>query len=220
MDRLINLFHEALAHAPSERGAFLQQSCGDDLAAREEVESLIEYHEQTGTFIDSPAYQAGAHLLIDDAALHEGQTIAHYQILSVLGAGGMGKVYLAQDTKLERRVALKVLPSLTANDPAARERLLREARAAAKLNHPNICAIYEVGEDNDNSYIAMQYIEGQTLDARLKTGSLLCDDAIKIVAQVGDALAEAHAHNIIHRDIKPSNIILTNHDQVKLLDFG
>jgi len=220
MDSLINLFHAALALAPGERATFLQKACGDDLSAQEEVESLIEYHEQTGTFIDSPAYQAGAHLLMDDAASAEGQTIAHYQILSLLGEGGMGKVYLAQDAKLERRVALKVLSSLAASDPTARERLLREARATARLDHPNICAVYEVGEDKGHSYIAMQCIEGETLDARLKRGPMSCHDAIKIAIQVADALAEAHGHNVIHRDIKPSNIILTSQDQVKLLDFG
>jgi eukaryotic-like serine/threonine-protein kinase len=220
MDNLIDLFHAAVALAPSERAAYLQKVCGADVSLHKTVESLIEYHEQTGNFIDSPAYQAAAQLLTDSENFAAGQMIAHYQILSVLGEGGMGKVYLAEDTKLERKVALKVLPSLTASDPAARQRFLREARAAAGLDHSNICAIYEVGEDDGHSYIAMQYIEGQTLDARMKQGPLSCDDALKIAGQVADALGEAHAHNIIHRDIKPANVMITSRDQVKVLDFG
>ncbi|HSP62036.1 MAG TPA: protein kinase, partial [Pyrinomonadaceae bacterium] len=220
MDNLIDLFHAALALAPSERAAYLQKVCGADVSLRKTVESLIEHHEQTDNFIDLPAYQAAAQLLTNSENFAAGQMIAHYQILSVLGEGGMGKVFLAEDTKLKRKVALKVLPSLTTNDPAARQRLLREARAAARLDHPNICAIYEVGENDGHSYIAMQYIEGQTLYARMKLGRLSCDDALKIAAQVADALAEAHSHNLIHRDIKPANVMLTNRDQVKVLDFG
>ena len=220
MYSLIDLFHAALALAPGERAAYLQKVCGTDISLRKTVESLIEHHEKLDNFIDLPAYQAAAQLLTNSESFGAGQMIAHYRILSVLGEGGMGKVYLAEDTKLKRKVALKVLPSLTVNDPVARQRLLREARAAAGLNHPNICAVYEVGEDDGHSYIAMQYIEGQTLYARMKLGRLSCDDALKIAAQVADALAEAHAHNLIHRDIKPANVMLSNRDEVKVLDFG
>ena len=132
----------------------------------------------------------------------------------------MGKVYLAEDTKLKRNVALKLLPSASIGNEEGRRRLLREARAAAALDHPNICAIYEVDEARDHSYIAMQYVEGETLEARMAKGRLSLDDSLNIASQVAGALAEAHAHNIIHRDIKPSNIMLASRGQVKVLDFG
>jgi serine/threonine-protein kinase len=147
-------------------------------------------------------------------------TISHYRILSLLGAGGMGEVYLAEDTQLGRRVAIKLLPPETFSDEHARKRLVREARAAATLDHPNICSIYEVGEEDSRSFIAMQYIEGQTLDARIKGKPLELKESLIIAAQIADALAEAHSHGIIHRDIKPGNIMITKRGQAKVMDFG
>ena len=149
------------------------------------------------------------------------QTISHYRILNKLGAGGMGEVYLAEDTKLHRRVAFKLLPPATSSDQQANKRLLREARAAATLDHPNICTIYEVGEaEDERAFIAMQYVEGASLAEQIKKGPLALRDALDVAVQVADALAEAHAHNVIHRDIKPGNIMLTLRGQVKVLDFG
>jgi serine/threonine-protein kinase len=148
------------------------------------------------------------------------QTISHYRLLRKLGAGGMGEVYLAEDAKLHRRVAFKLLPPATISDQQAKKRLLREARAAATLDHPNICTVYEVGEAEGHSFIAMQYIEGATLAEEIKKGALAWRDALDVAMQIADALAEAHAHNIIHRDIKPGNIMLTPRRQVKVLDFG
>ena len=148
------------------------------------------------------------------------QTISHYRLLRKLGAGGMGEVYLAEDAELHRRVAFKLLPPATISDQQAKKRLLREARAAATLDHPNICTIYEVGEAEGHSFIAMQYIEGATLAEGIKKGALSWRDALDVAIQIADALAEAHAHNIIHRDIKPGNIMLTPRNQVKVLDFG
>ena len=132
----------------------------------------------------------------------------------------MGEVYLAEDTQLGRRVAIKLLPPETLSDEQARRRLVREAQAAAKLDHPNICAIYEVGEEDGRSFIAMQYVEGETLDARMKRKPLDLAESLAISAQVADALAEAHAHGIMHRDIKPSNIIIAARGQAKVMDFG
>src|SRR5207244_5021427 len=146
--------------------------------------------------------------------------ISHYRILSKIGAGGMGEVYLAQDTKLDRKVAIKFLPERLVADEQARKRLVREARAAAKLDHPNICSIYEVGEDDGRSFIVMQYVEGETLDFRIKRKPLDLSESLSIATQVADALAEAHAHGIIHRDIKPSNIIIAPRGQAKVMDFG
>jgi eukaryotic-like serine/threonine-protein kinase len=148
-----------------------------------------------------------------------GHRLGAYRILSPLGAGGMGEVYLAEDTRLHRRVALKLLPPRAAEDERSHKRLLREAQAAAALDHPNICTVYDVGEAEGHSFIAMQYVEGETLAARLRQ-PLDLDVALAIAVQVAAALAEAHRHGIIHRDIKPQNIMLSGGGQVKVLDFG
>jgi len=149
-----------------------------------------------------------------------GTRLGRYEIRSQIGVGGMGEVYLAEDTQLGRRVAIKLLPPETISDEHARKRLVREARAAATLDHPNICSIYEVGEADGRSFIAMQYVEGETLDLKLKRKPLELKESLAISSQVADALAEAHAHGIIHRDIKPSNIIITARGQAKVMDFG
>src|SRR6202047_3768477 len=149
-----------------------------------------------------------------------GTRIEHYEILSALGAGGMGEVYLAEDQQLGRKVAIKFLPADVATDERARQRLLKEAKTAATLDHPNICAIYEVGEEDGRSFIVLQYIEGETLATRLKRHLPDLREALAIATQVADALNEAHGRGIIHRDIKPENIMLTTRNQVKVLDFG
>ncbi len=149
-----------------------------------------------------------------------GRTISHYRILEKLGRGGMGEVYLAEDQSLGRKVAIKFLPPEIANDERARQRLLREAKTAATLDHPNICAIYEVGQEGDCSFIVLQYIEGETLAARLRHHRPDVREALAIAEQVAEALKQAHARGIIHRDIKPENIMLTTGAQVKVLDFG
>src|SRR5262249_19319939 len=157
---------------PGDRPIFLAGACSGNESLRQAVESLIQSHEETGHFIDSPAFAAVAAMLTDDSEFNPGQTLGHYKIRSALGEGGMGRVYLAEDTKLNRRVALKVLPAVHCSDEQARKRLLREAQAAAALDHANICAIYEVDEESERSYIAMQYIEGETLEARVARGRL------------------------------------------------
>src|SRR5437870_5269829 len=148
------------------------------------------------------------------------QQLSHYRIIEKLGSGGMGEVFLAQDTKLERKVAIKMLPAKSIDDAQAKKRLFREARAAATLDHPNICSIYEVNEDGDCLFIAMQYVEGQTLATRLVESPLAPDEVIDIGIQVAEALSEAHARGVIHRDIKPQNVMITPRGQVKVLDFG
>jgi len=149
-----------------------------------------------------------------------GQTISHYRIVEKLGGGGMGVVYKAEDTRLDRKVAIKFLPAEVATDERAKQRRLREAKTAATLDHPNICAIYEVGEEDSHSFIVLQYIEGETLAARLKRHLPDLRETLAIATQVADALNEAHGRGIIHRDIKPENIMLTTRNQVKVLDFG
>jgi serine/threonine protein kinase len=149
-----------------------------------------------------------------------GQTLSHYHIIEKLGAGGMGEVYLAEDKRLNRRVAIKILPADVAGDERAKQRLLREAQTAATLDHPNICAIYEIGQEQGRSFIVLQYLEGETMAARLMHRQPDLREALAMAAQVADALAEAHARGIVHRDIKPQNIMLTKRGQVKVLDFG
>jgi len=149
-----------------------------------------------------------------------GTKLGRYEIRSKIGEGGMGEVYLARDAELDRKVAIKYLPESLVADEQARKRLVREARAAAKLDHPNICSIYEVSEDGGRSFIVMQHIEGETLDIRMKRQPFDLPESLSIAMQVAEALAEAHAHGIIHRDIKPSNIIITPRGKVKVLDFG
>jgi eukaryotic-like serine/threonine-protein kinase len=148
------------------------------------------------------------------------ETVSHYRILKKLGAGVMGEVYLAEDTRLNRKIAVKFLPSDLAADERAKKRLLREAQAAAKLDHPNICAIYEVTEEDGRSFIVMQYIEGVTLARRLQHNPLGLKEALDMAVQVADAVAEAHSQGIIHRDIKPQNIMIGARGQAKVMDFG
>jgi serine/threonine-protein kinase len=149
-----------------------------------------------------------------------GATIAHYEVTGKLGAGGMGELYLARDMGLGRLVALKILPLEMQKDPSRLRRFEQEARAASNLNHPNICTIYESKTDNGIPYIAMEYVEGETLEAKIARGPLSIDTIVDIAAQVADGLKEAHSHGTVHRDIKPANIMITQRGQVKILDFG
>src|SRR5262245_46981363 len=148
------------------------------------------------------------------------ERLGHYQILDRLGAGGMGEVYRARDTKLGRTVAIKMLPESLLGDPGRRDRLVREARASAALSHPNICALFEVGGDDTRQYLVFEYVAGETLRQTIAGRALNVRAAIKIAVQLADALAHAHAAGIVHRDIKPENVIITPPDHPKILDFG
>src|SRR5919204_793464 len=152
-------------------------------------------------------------------AFTAGSRLGAYEIQSALGAGGMGQVYKARDTRLDRTVAIKILPDALASDPRFRERFDREARAISQLTHPNICTLFDVGEQAGTAFLVMEYLEGETLEHRLKKGALPLDEALKIAIQSADALSAAHRAGIIHRDLKPGNVMLTKQG-AKLLDFG
>ena len=203
------LFDTAVEHKPAERSTFLSDASAGDEELRREVESLLEAHDRATKFIEVPAMEVAAKAAAaqgdDFSAL--GRKIGPYRILSPLGAGGMGEVYLAEDARLNRRVALKLLPSEFTRDPERIRRFEREARAASALNHPNIVTIYEIGESDGTSFIATELVEGQTLRDFMPRSRAQVKVALNVIAQAADALA-AHAAGIIHRDVKPENIML------------
>src|SRR3989454_3785346 len=219
--RLKQIFQSALERNPAERSAFLSQACADDPALRSQVESLIASHDQAGDSIEAMAAEAATEMLDDDQAVSiVGKQISHYQVGSRIGRGGMGEVFLAHDTSLGRKVALKLLRSdFTRNEERLR-RFQQEARAASALNHPNILTIYEIGHDGSLHFMATEYVEGETLRQHLSRARLTVGQTLDVAIQVASALAAAHQAGIIHRDIKPENIMLRTDGNVKVLDFG
>jgi eukaryotic-like serine/threonine-protein kinase len=214
------LCQAALDRAPNERAAFLAEACADDAALRREVESLLAYQSQAAPFIEMPALQVAAGWLREQEHPSLRQHLGHFQLLSQLGKGGMGEVYLAEDQRLHRKVALKLLPREFATQEERLRRFKQEARAASALNHPNIVTIYEIDQADGTHFIATEYVEGQTLRTLLKQGPFELAAALDIAVQATSALAAAHAAGIIHRDIKPENLMRRTDGLVKVLDFG
>lgn len=215
------LFQAALDRVPEERAVFISAACGGDDSLRREVEALLSADGQAVKLIESPAYAVVAPLLVEsDMQSLLGKTLGRYQIISPIGKGGMGEVYQARDVRLDRTVALKLLPAEVAADKERMRRFVREAKAASALNHPNVAHIYEIGEEGSLSFIAMEYVEGQTLADRINGQPIEVSEIIKIGIQIADALDEAHRKGITHRDIKPANVMLNERGLVKVLDFG
>lgn len=215
------VFQAALERAPHERLAFLDEVCNNDGDLRTEVESLISCADREDCFVDAPALEAAASFLaLDEPELAAGQHLSHYEILNLLGAGGMGEVYLAKDKKLGRKLALKLLPADYTRDKDRLRRFQQEAQAASALNHPNILTIYELGQVGGQQFIATEFVEGETLRQRLNRAPLTLSETVDIAFQMASALSAAHRAGIVHRDIKPENIMLRPDGYVKILDFG
>ncbi len=214
------LLETALERGPAERAVLLDDACKDDPALRSEIESLIASHEKAESLFDSPAFEIAAGLLADDNAALVGRRIGHYKLLSQIGQGGMGEVYLAHDSRLNRRVALKLLPAYFTRDEQRVRRFEQEARAASTLNHPNIIVIFDIGQVEDVHFIATEFIEGQTLRQRMSGAKLTAEEVLDVAVQTASALVAAHQAGIVHRDIKPENIMLRPDGYVKVLDFG
>src|SRR2546426_4045513 len=215
-----SLLQSALERAPGERAAFLDEACAGTPSLRSQVESLIVSYEQAGGFIESPAIEVMANSLGDQTDSLAGQSFGPYQINARIGTGGMGEVYLAQDSRLGRRVALKMLPDYCTRDDERVRRFQQEARAASALNHPNILTIYEIGHIDSRHFIATEFIEGDTLRQRMAKTRLKIGEVLDVATQVAWALSAAHQAGIAHRDIKPGNIMLRPDGVVKVLDFG
>ena len=212
-DRLEELYERARSMGAEARASFLAEACGGDSPLERELTSLLAHAEPAESF-----FAGLADTVVSPAVGHR---VGHYQLVGILGAGGMGTVYRAHDTRLDRLVALKFLPQHLSAQPEARQRFLLEARAAAALEHPNICSIHEIGETADGRpFIAMSCYEGETLKERLSRGPLAPAEALAVAVQLTRGLGAAHARGIVHRDVKPGNIMLCSDDTVRLLDFG
>ncbi len=217
----MRLCEAALERAPGERPAFLDEACAGDEDLRREVESLLDCEIQSEHFMETPPdYIAAGIIAGDQARPLIGRTLGRYRIRSMLGAGGMGEVYRAEDSELGRDVAIKILPEYLSRDPEALSRFKREARAMAALSHPNILHINDFGADQGLSYAVIELLEGETLRSRLNRSALDWREAAKIGLEIAEGLTAAHARGVIHRDLKPENIFLTADGRVTILDFG
>ena len=219
--RVNDIFHRALDEPDAARATFVARECGNDRRLHDEVLSLLGAHARAANFIERPP--AATTGLFDSAAVPDaivGQTVGHYRVARVIGRGGMGVVYLAEDTRLGRAVALKALAPTLTGDPTRRERLRREARAAAALHHSGIATVFALEEIDDQLYIAGEYVPGATLRDEVARGPLPPRRALETTRAIAVAVAAAHERGVIHRDLKPENVIRTPAGDLKILDFG
>jgi len=226
-ERLTELFHAALEIAPDKRAAFLEQVSDDDSDLRPELETLLAAHEQREAYTEKPPDDIAAGYLAQQGgssasvpSLAPNTRIDRYEIRSLLGKGGMGEVYLAEDMRLHRKVALKILPCAVASNHDRMRRFEQEATAAAALNHPHIAHIYEIGESEGTHFIAIEHIDGDTLRDKIHRDKAPLHKLLKYLTQVAEGLTKAHGAAIVHRDLKPDNIMITRDDYAKILDFG
>ncbi|HEX2639138.1 MAG TPA: serine/threonine-protein kinase, partial [Pyrinomonadaceae bacterium] len=213
------IFHEALRHESGERDVYLEHACGEDIDLRIEVESLLISLTEAKSFLETPLVKTSGGSY-NKWQLIDGEVVSHYRIIGRIGVGGMGEVYLAEDDKLRRRVALKLLPRSMVADRERLRRFQREALAVSALNHPNILTIFEFDSTDEKYFLASEYVDGETLRARLKRDRLPVEDALDIAIQIVSAIQAAHKAGVIHRDIKPENVMIREDGLVKVLDFG
>jgi len=219
------IYQSAIALDPPQREAFLIKACAGDDLLRREVESPLSHRPEAENFMESPALDAAARALAQEQSREpdpdlSGRSLLQYRVEEKIGAGGMGVVYRARDTKLDRQVAIKVLPDIFGGDLERLARFDREARLLASLNHANIAAIHDLEECGRTRFLVLELVEGHTLAERLHKGSLPVEEALRVCCQIAEGLESAHEKDIIHRDLKPANIKLTPDGKVKVLDFG
>ena len=222
LKKIEEFFHAATEILPAERESFLSKMCREDKDLRREVESLLAVQISAGNFFETSPESLAAEMFFrkEDQSKLIGREISHYKIIKLLGAGGMGEVYLAEDTKLRRKIALKILPPQFETDTERKKRFEQEAFAVSALNHPNIITIYAIEELENINFIATEYIDGQTLREKIVENSLSHQEILEIALQIANALDSAHTVGIVHRDIKPANIMIRRDGIVKILDFG
>lgn len=221
LKKVEEIYHAVLEVSPPERDSFLQDNCGDDEELKQEVISLLSYENEFDSLIDSAPKSLVEEIFAPkETSNFIGKIINQYKIEKKIGEGGMGAVYLAQDTKLERKVAIKVLSNEFAQDTTRRNRFFQEAKSASALNHPNILTVHEIGEFDETHFIVTELIKGRTLNNYLKEEKPTLQAVLEIATQISSALSAAHEAGIIHRDIKPDNVMVRNDGIVKILDFG
>jgi serine/threonine protein kinase len=227
--RVKEILEGALEQSPADRSAFVARSCDDDRALREEVESLLTSIEQSGDFIERPAFESlrdsvasgiGTASNANERVLEPDDSLGPYTILEFVGAGGMGQVYRAHDTNLNRDVALKVRSNASAWDNDRFTHFRREAQILAALNHPNIAAIYGIETSGATQALVLEFVEGPTLASRIRSGRIPVGEVLLFARQIAEGLEAAHKRGIIHRDLKPANIKLCPNGTAKILDFG
>jgi eukaryotic-like serine/threonine-protein kinase len=219
--RVRDLFELAVERDPADVSAWVEREAAGDSAVRAEVLSLVQHHSCAGAFLSEPIVEHAPDLLADEGPLAPGARVGVYTIVRELGRGGMGRVYLASDSRLGRTVALKALVPHFTRDPSQRERLRREARAAASLTHPGICTVYALEEIDGELYIASEFVDGHTLGEEIRSGRRPSpDDLLRTARELTAALSTAHAKGMVHRDLKPDNVMRGSDGRLKILDFG